>query len=776
MREASGLLREWSGCEAVGIRLRDGDDYPYFETQGFPSSFVAMENHLCAYDAAGRLLCNGNGSPVLECMCGNVLQNRFDPARPFFTSEGSFWTNSTSALLASTSEVDRQARTRNRCHGQGYESVALIPLRVGGETFGLMQLNDPRRGLFTAEMIAQLERLAGSLAMGLAQRKAVDQLQESEAKFRSVFEQAPNSILLIDAWTGQLVDFNGVAQATLGYSPSEIAGLTVYDLENIDRAKKGDEYLTTVRMRDCDTFETVHRTKDGTPRSMLVNRRSIRLQRRDMLLDICTDITQRKEFEEQLTQYQRITSATPDSIALVDRHYRYRTVNDAYLQRTGLPRDAIVGHLVEDVVGREAFLATMKSRFDACLSGREVRYQAWFDFATEGRRFLDVRYTPYRDADGSVTGLLASMRDITDLKHAEDELRESEERYRLLVEVAPVSILAVQDGRIVFANPRGADLMGYERREDVVGVEVLSTIAASDHDEILKRMRRIDRRKSNTPLELHIVRRDGAVVLTESISVPFMLGGRPAALVVGQDITERRRIDRLRGEAEKLASTGRMAARVAHEINNPLAGIKYAFQLIKDAVPAAHPDRDMADRIESEIDRIAHIVRQMYTLHSPGAERSRAQSIHTAMDDVLLLLEPLRREQGVRICLAPVPLDCVVNMPESSLHQVLFNLISNALEASHLQGSVEIAARRQEAQVVIEVTDHGVGIPAEIRPRIYDPFFTTKGDGRARASMGIGLSVVRNIVESCAGRLEMASEPGEETTFRVYFPAILTSE
>ena len=94
---------------------------------------------------------DSRGNPVLECMCGNVLCGRFDPALPFFTPKGSFWTNGTSELLASTSEADRQARTRNRCNGEGYESVALIALRHGGETLGLLQLNDRAKGRFTPE-------------------------------------------------------------------------------------------------------------------------------------------------------------------------------------------------------------------------------------------------------------------------------------------------------------------------------------------------------------------------------------------------------------------------------------------------------------------------------------------------------------------------------------------------------------------------------------------------------------------------------------------------
>ena len=186
IREATNMFREWSGCEAVGIRLRDGEDYPYFETRGFPAGFVEAENRLCARDLDGQLLRDSQGNPVMECMCGNVLCGRFDPRQPFFTANGSFWTNSTSGLLASTREADCLGRTRNGCNGEGYESVALVPLRAGGLTLGLLQCNDRRPGRFTPAMIGLLERAAGSLAIALEQRKTLEALRASRERYRLV--------------------------------------------------------------------------------------------------------------------------------------------------------------------------------------------------------------------------------------------------------------------------------------------------------------------------------------------------------------------------------------------------------------------------------------------------------------------------------------------------------------------------------------------------------------------------------------------------------------
>jgi PAS domain S-box-containing protein len=189
VRGATTFFQEKSGCEAVGIRLKEEDDYPYFEAHGFPEEFLIMENHLCEHDENGSIIRDGDGNPVIDCMCGNVILGRFDPSQSFFTFHGSFWTNSTSMLLSSSSEEECQARTRNRCNGEGYESVALIPLRLGDERLGLLQLNDRRQGRFSPQAIALWERLSCYLTVALTKFKAEEALQKAHDELEIKVEE-----------------------------------------------------------------------------------------------------------------------------------------------------------------------------------------------------------------------------------------------------------------------------------------------------------------------------------------------------------------------------------------------------------------------------------------------------------------------------------------------------------------------------------------------------------------------------------------------------------
>jgi len=162
LKEVLHTIRESSDFESVAIRLREEGDFPYFLHIGFPEIFVRKEYTLNVKDKQGNLVLDADGSPFVECMCGNVLKRRGNPNYQYFTKEGAFWTNSTTKLLESLTEREKQeiGRTRNTCHNHGYESVSLIPIHVAGEIIGLIQMNDSREDMFTLEKIEQYQVLA----------------------------------------------------------------------------------------------------------------------------------------------------------------------------------------------------------------------------------------------------------------------------------------------------------------------------------------------------------------------------------------------------------------------------------------------------------------------------------------------------------------------------------------------------------------------------------------------------------------------------------------
>ena len=177
LKEILSRIIKISQCQAVSIRLQEKDDYPYYLYEGLPDFFVLKENSLLAKDDKGDLIRDNDGSPILECMCGNIIKGHFNPKFPFFSQNGSFWTNNTTQLLSSITKQQRKfiGSTRNLCNYSGYESVALIPIITVEAILGLIHLTDPRENMFNIERIEELERAAAESALIIQRAKEIMQ-------------------------------------------------------------------------------------------------------------------------------------------------------------------------------------------------------------------------------------------------------------------------------------------------------------------------------------------------------------------------------------------------------------------------------------------------------------------------------------------------------------------------------------------------------------------------------------------------------------------------
>jgi PAS domain S-box-containing protein len=297
LRCVIGLLRRFTGCAAVGVRLARDEDYPYYTTEGFPEAFVLAESSLCVRDGAGEPVRDAAGRAELACMCGRVLRGRTDPALPFFTPGGAFFTGATSDLLARAHADGSLDATRNRCNSAGFETVALVPLRAEGRTLGLLQLNDPRRDRLDAAGVAALERLAEGVAMALSRQETGKALAEAEARYRAIFFTNVAVKLLVDPDTGRIVEANPAACAFYGYAPEVLCGLSIWDI-NVLGPEKTREEMRAAKEEGRRFFRFIHRLADGALREVEVYSGPVAFAGRTLLFSIVHDVTERVRAEQ----------------------------------------------------------------------------------------------------------------------------------------------------------------------------------------------------------------------------------------------------------------------------------------------------------------------------------------------------------------------------------------------------------------------------------------------------------------------------------------------
>lgn len=230
-----------------------------------------------------------------------------------------------------------------------------------------------------------------------------------------------------------------------------------------------------------------------------------------------------------------------------------------------------------------------------------------------------------------------------------------------------------------------------------------------------------------------------------------------------------RNLERKQVQMEKLAALGQLAASVAHEINNPLAGIRNALTLIRSDFPADHPHLEIFDLIDKEIERMGGIVSQMYQSYRRQSTPASRFDLVVTIKEVLYFLEAAARERGVTIQNSCTPSPAMVELPEDEIKQVIYNLVRNAVQASPQGHRVDVRLRSTTTDFQIAITDEGAGIAADKLPSIFEPFFSTKGND-AGTGMGLGLSVSRAIIESLGGRIKVQTTLGHGSRFSVIIP------
>jgi PAS domain S-box-containing protein len=353
------------------------------------------------------------------------------------------------------------------------------------------------------------------------------------------------------------------------------------------------------------------------------------------------------------------------------------------------------------------------------------------------------------------------------------------------------------DGRLLWVNPAVERITGYSVAECLAMSDYpLPIIVPEDRPGLMNAYAAARDQTPGENLDFRIISHDGQLRWMSLSWQPMYAaeGGYLGYRTSVRDVTERRalreqlrlhaehleqlvqerterlwQLERRQSQMERLVALGQLAAGVAHEINNPLAGIRNAFELIKSSLSPDHEHFELIGLIDKEIDRISGITHQMYQLYKRAPQQPGEFAIPQTVQEVIYMLASTADKRQIQLSFDPPDDPLRVTLVEGEVKQIMYNLIRNAIQASPIGENVAIRISQNARELVVRIEDRGPGIPDESLSRIFDPFFSTK-QADSQAGMGLGLSVSRSLIEAMGGRIKVSSKPGQGSVFSAIFP------
>jgi two-component system, NtrC family, sensor kinase len=634
---------------------------------------------------------------------------------------------------------------------------------------------------------AKSTRYRGRLAalgnyIDITERKqAEDRLRESEQKYRTILEEMGDGYFETDL-AGNVTFVNDAIVLHSGYSREELIGMNYRALRPKGEAKAVFEaynrvYKTGEPSRNIPT-ETV--SKDGKHVFAETSAFPIRNDEGEIVgfRGIRRDITERKQAEEALKKseerYRQLAENAGEAIFVVQ---------DGVIKFINPKGAELAGYSIQEMVSRPFVqfihpddVGLVADRYARRIKGEAVPQIYEFRII---RKDGDSRWAELNAVTASWENgpaVLCFANDVTERKKTGEALRQSEERYRAMLEKMEDSYSEVDlSGNITFINSAACRHLGYSR-EELMGMSYKSFTAADHINPMFQIYNAIYRTGvPNKGFRWKIVGKDGGHRLIDASASPMRndKGEIIGFSTVGRDVTERTKVEEQLIVTDRLASIGQLAAGIAHELNNPLTGVIGFSELLLERDLPADVKADL-ETVNQEARRAVNIVKGLLAFcHEQRIEKSLVD-INSVIQGVLQLRSYEQRVSNIEVFARFAAALPPVLGNGAQLKQVFMNIIVNAEQATlEAHGRGNLAIRTEQAGDVVRasITDDGPGISADNMRQLFQPFFTTRDVGKGT---GLGLSICHGIVTEHGGKIHAESEPGKGATFVVELPIYQT--
>ncbi len=699
-----------------------------------------------------------------------------------------------------TTEIIKGKDIRDLFSQENYDIVQpYYEKAFNGETVGFEM---PIRGIwfrttikpYTKDEKGHVAEVIG-YSTDITERKLAEKaMQESEEQYKFLAENMADIVWILDR-DFETTYVSPSVEKVLGFTPEERKLQTLREMITPDSLQRVTALFAEEVEQDKDpgvdleryvTMEVEYYHADGRTVWLENSMKALRDETSAIIgmYGSSRDITERKQAEKALREnegkYRLLFESAGVPILYYDTNGILLMMNDIAVKRRGGKIEDYIGKSILEIVhdNPQKHLRRIK---DIAKSGKGRLYEDNLKF-DKGHRWFISNMQPVKDANGNVIAIQIISTDITKIKQAEKEIRESEEKFRTIFEVANDAIIYVDEQGIVLdANEKLGEIFGYPR-EEVVG-KSFSEFAFVDPIQMPKMMELFaDAVTTEGPrlVEFEILHKDGHSIFVEASSTTIVDKTEiKGALTILRDITERKKVEKERAKMRALEELDQLRtallASVSHELRTPLTSIKgLASTLVQPDVEwDDETQTDFLKSIVQESDKLNHIVSDLLEMSRLEAGIMRIEKTETQISTIVKLVgDELRSIVQMHSLKINIPSDMPrINVDEIRIGEVITNLVSNAVSYSEEGTQIAIDASPSNGEIVINVTDEGIGIPPEHLDKVFDRFYRLEsGVSRRRGGSGLGLAICKGIVEEHGGKISVESKLGEGSRFSFSLP------